>query len=147
LQLLTKHLGEIEIDSDKVISFELGLPGFLEETKFVIIDLPENDLIKILQSTKSPNVAFFITNPHHFKIDYEFTLDESTIEILGIKSEKDVLIYSIMTIKEPFKASTINLQAPIIINFHKNLGKQFIINDSTYNMRYPISPLSKKGSE
>ncbi len=147
LQLLTKHLGQIEIDQNKVLQFEFGLPGFIDENEFVIIDLPENEVIKILQSTKTPDIAFFITNPHYFNMDYEFSLDDATIEMLDIENENDVIIYSIMTVKDPFKDSTINLQAPIIINYRKRIGKQYIINDPSLDIRYSISSLSKKGSE
>src|SRR5690625_3687244 len=145
--LATKYLGKIEIDEDKIIQFQSGLPGFTEENQFIIIDLPENDFIKILQSVTTPDLAFCITNPHYFHKEDEFTLDQITIDALEIKEEKDVAVFSIMTLKNHFDQSTINLQAPIIINTQKKLGKQFIINDSNYTMRYTISAPSVKESD
>lgn len=145
--LTTKYLGDIEINEEKIIHFQSGLPGFTEENQFIIIDLPENDLIKILQSVITPDLAFIITNPHYFHKHYEFTLDESTIETLEIKDENDVAVFSIMTLKDPFKDSTINLQAPIIINSRQRLGKQYVINESKYAMRFSISSSSVKGSD
>lgn len=144
--ITTKYLGAIEINEDKIIYFQAGLPGFTDEKQFIIIDLPENDVIKILQSVTTADLAFIITNPHHFHKEYEFKLDESTIEALKIKEEQDVAIFSIMTLKDPFKNSTINLQAPIVINSRAKLGKQYILNETDYAMRFPITDPSIKGS-
>jgi len=145
--LATKYLGEIEINTDKIIHFHSGLPGFTDEKQFIIIDLPGNDLIQILQSVTTAELAFIITNPHHFHKDYEFKLDDSTIESLELKEEQDVAIFTIMTLKDPFKNSTINLQAPIVINSRKKLGKQYILNETKYAMRFHISDPSVKGSD
>src|SRR5690625_1287919 len=125
----TKYFGEMEIDEEKIIHFETGLPGFVHEQQFVVLDLPGNELLQILQSVHTPELAFFVTNPHYFYGNYEFKLEEHVVEALRIKDEKDIVILSIMTIKEPFANSTINLKAPVIINWDQKCGKQFILND------------------
>lgn len=135
----TKYLGEMEIDEEKTIQFASGLPGFHDETRFAILDIPGNELLQILQSIETPSLAFFVTSPHYFYKDYEFKLDDHIIDALQITEQKDVVILSIMTIKEPFSASTINLKAPIIINSAKKSGKQFILNDDKYTMQAKIS--------
>ena len=38
----TKYHGEIRIDEGQIISFENGLPGFNEETQFVVLPLSED---------------------------------------------------------------------------------------------------------
>lgn len=135
----TKYLGEMEIDEEKIIQFASGLPGFQDETKFVVLDIPGNELLQILQSIETPDLAFFVTSPHYFYKDYTFKLDEHIVEALKITNQKEVVILSIMTIKEPFSSSTINLQAPIIINSAAKSGKQFILNDEKYTMQAGIS--------
>lgn len=135
----TKYLGELEVDEEKIIHFASGLPGFLDEKKFAVLDIPGNELLQILQSIQTPNLAFFVTNPHYFYESYEFKLDEHIIDALQITEEKEIVILSIMTIKDPFHTSTINLQAPIIINSKKKSGKQYILNDEKYTMKAKIS--------
>ncbi|MBO1001544.1 flagellar assembly protein FliW [Pseudogracilibacillus auburnensis] len=144
----TKYFDEMEIDERKIITFGSGLPGFLEERQFIVLDIPGNNLLQILQSIHTPSLAFFVTNPHYFYDDYEFSLDEHIVESLEIIDEKDVVILSIMTMKEPFHLSTINLQAPLIINSNKKYGKQFILNDEKYSMKATISfPTTEKRGE
>lgn len=135
----TKYLGEMNINEEKIIFFETGIPGFLDEKEFIILDIPDNDVLQLLQSLRTPNLAFFITNPHQFDEAYHFTLTDSVLETLQITSEKEIVILSIMTINEPFQASTINLQAPIIINSRRRLGKQVILNDDRYSMKAAIA--------
>lgn len=135
----TKYLGEMEIDRNKIIHFTSGLPGFPEENKFVILDIPRNDLLQILQSVQTPSLAFFVTNPHHFYQNYEFTLDEHIIEHLHIENKNEIVILAIMTIQDPFHLSTINLQAPLIINSRNKRAKQYILPPDTYEMKAKIS--------
>src|SRR5699024_4124575 len=135
----TKYLGEIEIVEEKIIYFDTGIPGFSNETKFVILDLPGNKLIQILQSVQTAELAFIVTNPHYFYQDYHFTLDDHIIETLHITEEKDIVVLSIMTIQEPFHSSTINLQAPLIINLKNKRAKQYILPHNTYEMKAQIS--------
>lgn len=139
MHIETKYVGKIEIDEQKLIHFETGLPGFKEENKFVLIDLPGNDVLQILQSVQTSELAFIVTNPHLFYKDYEFTLDEHIIETLQIENEQDVVVLSIMTIQDPFHASTINLQAPLIINERNKLAKQYILSSDKYPVKAKIS--------
>lgn len=138
----TKYLGDIEIEKEKIIHFETGIPGFEAEKQFVLLDIPENDLFQILQSVKTPELAFFVANPYHLFKNYTIKLEEHIIEQLEIKSEKDVVVLSILTIKEPFTSSTVNLKAPIVINITNKRAKQFIMNDDKYSMRTQIPPIS-----
>lgn len=134
----TKYLGKQEIQEEMIIHFETGIPGFKGEKQFVILDIPGNNVLQMMQSLHDSNLAFFITNPHDFYRDYSFNLDESVIESLAIKEEKDIVIFVIMTVKKPFEKSTLNLQAPVIINSVKKLGKQFILNDEGYPLKAAI---------
>jgi len=134
----TKYFGEMEIDEEKVIRFDSGIPGFLDEKEFIILDIPGNEVIQIMQSFHTPSLAFFIANPHQFYQEYHFTLRDNVMEALNIASEEEIVILSIMTINEPFEKSTINLQAPIVINHRTKLGKQIILNDERYAMKTAI---------
>lgn len=139
MNIKTKYLGEMTIDEAKIIQFESGLPGFLEEKKFVVLDIPGNELLQILQSVNTSELAFIVTNPHFFYENYQFKLDEQTIDMLKVQEKEEVVIMSILTVRDPFKLSTINLQAPVIINSSSKLGKQVILNDDKYSMKASIS--------
>jgi flagellar assembly factor FliW len=68
----TKYHGEIEITDNDMIQFEKGIPGFLDEKRFVMIPLSDDQTFSILQSVQTPYVAFVIASPFHFFPDYEF---------------------------------------------------------------------------
>lgn len=144
MQIETKYLGKMEIDKDKIIHFESGIPGFLDEKDFIVLDIPGNELLQILQSLHTPSLAFFITNPHQFNQAYHFSITDNVIDTLQIKAETEVVILNIMTIREPFNQSTINFKAPIVINHRTNLGKQIILNEQQYEMRVEISSFEEK---
>lgn len=136
----TKYLGEVDINQSKIIQFPSGIPGFLDEDKFVLLHLPDNPIFQILQSVQTPALAFIVVNPYHFYNDYEFRLDEQLIEYLQIKRKEDVSVLAIVTLKQPFKQSTINLKAPLIINTKLNDGKQYVLTSDKYSSKTPIVP-------
>ncbi|MFD1038881.1 flagellar assembly protein FliW [Virgibacillus byunsanensis] len=139
MNIETKYLGEVEIDTSKCITFPNGLPGFVEETKFVLLDLPGNPLFQVLQSTQTSNTAFIVTNPYHFYQAYSFELDDAIIETLNLNDQKDVVVLAIITLRKPFDQSTINLKAPVIINANNGTGKQFILNTDDYPSKASIT--------
>lgn len=138
MKIKTKYHGEITIDERQIIHFENGLPGFLEEKQFVILPLTDDQIYLILQSIQTPEIAFVITNPFFFYKDYEFKLEDGVVEQLEIKEPGDVQVFNILTIYDPFEKTTINLQAPIVINIKNNRAKQVILNYDHYTTREPL---------
>ncbi|WP_421381446.1 flagellar assembly protein FliW [Bacillus salacetis] len=137
MKILTKYHGEIEVQPQDVLTFDHGIPGFLEEKQFTLLPLPET-AFHILQSMKTPELGFVVASPFTFFKDYDFTLDTTTVEQLGSPSEEEVQVLSILTIKELLHESTANLQAPIIINLATNKAKQVILNNTEYKPKHTI---------
>ncbi|WP_138419477.1 flagellar assembly protein FliW [Aquibacillus sediminis] len=135
MNIETKYFGELAINEEKIVTFPQGVPGFVEEKHFVLLPLEKDSVFHVLQSTQNPDPAFIVVNPYHFVRDYAFDLDDNTVELLEIASEKDVLIFSIVSLKDPFEESTVNLQAPVVINQTKQKGKQYITNLKQYSTK------------
>ncbi|MEQ6377583.1 flagellar assembly protein FliW [Bacillaceae bacterium S4-13-56] len=144
MKIETKYLGEIEVSEEQVITFPHGIPGFHEFKKFVLLEIPETPPFMVLQSVEESYVAFVVVNPYVFRKDYEFNLNESAQELLEVDSETDLKIFSILSLKDPFASSTINLQAPIIINAKKKIGKQYITNSKSFSTKEPITSSAVK---
>lgn len=138
MKLETKYHGEIEISEESIIDFPSGLPGFLDEKRFVLLPFGGDSPFWILQSANTKELAFVITIPFLFFKDYAFDLDGATIEQLEIKSEKDVAVYVILTVEDPFENTTANLLAPIVINQQNNRAKQVILTNTTYKTKHPL---------
>lgn len=146
MNIQTKFHGEQEIKKEDIIKFPFGIPGFLDEKEFYILPLEGTDLF-VLQSVKTIEVAFIITDPFIVFPQYEFVLPEETLEKLEIQSEKDVAAFAILTVKEPFQETTANLQAPLIINQTKKLGKQVILNNPAYRTKHNIMTPQEQGEK
>ncbi|MEL3970961.1 flagellar assembly protein FliW [Rossellomorea oryzaecorticis] len=138
MNINTKYHGEIDVKEDDVLNFEQGIPGFADEKKFVLLPLPENDWFHILQSVSTPQLGFVVTDPFLFTEEFDFELDQGSVESLGFTSEKDVKVLTILTMKETLNESTANLQAPIVINLSNKKAKQVILNDTNYQTKHLI---------
>lgn len=139
MNIETKFLGQLTIIETEIIHFPNGLPGFEENKEFVILQLEKDSPFAILQSIKQQEIGFVIALPFIFKDDYVFDLTEEDKEELQIKSSEDLIIYSIVTLKEPFNSSTLNLQAPLLINHKQKIAKQPVLQDANiYPLRFPI---------
>lgn len=139
MNIKTKFLGEVEIEQSEILTFENGLPGFQEFTKFILLGLDADLPIALLQSTEKEQIGFVVGYPFAFKHDYAFDLSEEDKEQLQLEDESEVASYTVLTLKENFADSTINLMAPIVINTKQKIGKQIVLQDSEkYPLRYKI---------
>ncbi|MEH7444581.1 flagellar assembly protein FliW [Bacillus sp. JJ1122] len=138
MKLNTKYHNEVEIQESEVLHFEKGIPGFPDEKKFVILPLNEDGSFSVMQSVGMEGLALVIVNPFDFFKDYDFQLEDSVVEELVLTSDKDVLVYSILTVEDPFEKTTANLQAPVIINKSNNKAKQVILVDEKYKTKHNL---------
>lgn len=142
MKIATKFLGEVEISEQDILTFEHGLLGLEEERKFILLPIDADLPLAILQSVERSEIGFVVAYPFAFKKDYSFDISEEDLEQLHLEKEEDVLTYSIVTMKDTFQDSTINLLAPLIINMKKKCGKQIVLQDSkSYPLRYPMQSL------
>ncbi|MFC4323359.1 flagellar assembly protein FliW [Litchfieldia salsa] len=138
MKVNTKYHGEVEVAKEELITFEHGIPGFIDEKSFVLLPFSDDSLFLILQSINTASLGFVLTSPFTFFKEYDIELPEHIVDDLQIKTEQDVVIYSILTVQDPFEKTTANLQAPVIVNTAKNLGKQVILNDTNYTTRHQL---------
>ncbi|MDC6268304.1 flagellar assembly protein FliW [Lysinibacillus fusiformis] len=142
MKIATKFLGEVEIIEQDILTFEHGLLGLEEERKFILLPIDADLPLAILQSVERPEIGFVVAYPFAFKQNYSFDISEEDREQLQIEKQENVLPYAIVTMKETFQDSTINLLAPIILNIEKKCGKQIVLQDNkAFPLRYPMQPL------
>jgi flagellar assembly factor FliW len=146
MKLQTRFNETLEINESDILKFEQGLPGFEDENKFILIPM-EGTPFSILQSIESPDLAFVTADPFAFFKEYDFELSDSVQEQLSIEEPSDVFVQVIVTVSEPFEKSTANLQAPIVINQKRKLGKQVVLTDTNYQTRHTLKESSFIGQE
>ncbi|GKV64865.1 MULTISPECIES: flagellar assembly protein FliW [unclassified Sporosarcina] len=138
MQIQTKFHGNIQIEPTETWHFPKGLPGFEEETEFTLLPIEGNNAFQVLQSTNQANTAFIVANPYTLTDNYSFEIDEPTINSLEITKPEDVMVLGILSMKQPFDQSTINLQAPLVFQLHNKKAKQMILNDNRFEVRHQI---------
>jgi flagellar assembly factor FliW len=138
MELHTSRFGTLQIDEQTVYTFPKGLPGFEEETNFVIVAPKEEEPFAFLQSVHNSELAFVIADPFLFYADYDFELSDSIVAELGIDSPAEVLVRSIITVPDELDKATINLVAPIIFNGPAMTAKQVVLGNTPYTTRHPL---------
>lgn len=144
MEIMTRDFGKVNIDEDKIIEFPEGIPGFKEEKEFVLLPLEENSLFVIMQSVNNSDLAFITIEPKSIIKDYEFVISEKTEELLEISGIEDIILLNIVNIKDKVENMTINLAAPLVININANLGKQVILDDNKYPVKYKLNNTEPK---
>ena len=137
----TVRFGEIEVEEDKIVHFEAGIPAFEEEHEFLIIPYDEESPYVFLQSLTTPDLAFLMTIPFVFFPDYEFEIDDETLEKLGIRNQEELLIYALITLPGGrVEDMTANLMAPVVINTTNMQARQVVLDRSRYTTKHRLFP-------
>jgi len=134
------RLGELDIADTDIINFPHGIPGFPEEKSFVAVVNDPDSPFSFLQSTTEAYLTFLIADPFTFFKDYEFVLDAAIDQELGISADKPPQVFVIATVKEKLADMTVNLLAPIVINSHASIGRQVVLEKTSYGTRHQLFP-------
>lgn len=122
------------------ITFASGMPGFPTAKRFEIEQWGDDDSpFMLLASLDDPDLAFVVASPWPFYPEYDLNIDDTTVERLGIRSPEEVLVFSIVTIGDEVKDSTLNLLGPLVVNRRTGTAAQVVLHDSGYDVRAPIT--------
>jgi flagellar assembly factor FliW len=125
-------------NKDTIIHFEEGLIGFSECRDFQLL---ENDSIapfRLLQSAEKKDVGFMVIEPSIIMADYYKRIPAREWDSIGLSTKDSLLAFVICVIGPNPKESTGNLQAPLIVNYRKMIGRQVILTDGALSVRQPL---------
>ena len=151
MQINTKWFGIVEIDDAKVITFEKGLIGFEDCSRFAIVYETEDKKekpIMWLQSLDEQALALPIIKPEYIVDEYAPDVEDELVYKLGenVKSD-DLMIFVTMTVPSDLTKMTCNLKAPIIINTATMKAVQAVAANEDYVVRFPVYNLLKERKE
>ena len=151
MQINTKWFGTVEIDDAKVITFEKGLIGFEDCSRFAIVYETEDKKEKTimwLQSLDEQALALPIIKPEYIVDEYAPDVEDELVYKLGenVKSD-DLMIFVTMTVPSDLTKMTCNLKAPIIINTATMKAVQAVAANEDYVVRFPVYNLLKERKE
>lgn len=137
----TKYFGEINLEDEKIITFDEGIMGFEEFKKYTIIydiESKEKNTISWLQSVENPGLALPVINPFIITETYNPIVNDDILDSIGELKEEDIVVLLALTVPSDIKKMTANLKAPFIINSATKKGCQIIVENQDYQIKYPI---------
>lgn len=142
----TRCFGEINLDENKIVTFENGVMGFESYKQFTILYNIEDEKSKIswLQSVEEPGLALPIINPTYIKEDYNPTVEDEVLKPLGELTDENLVVFLVLTVPKDIKQTTANLKAPIIINADTRKGCQIVAENTDYVVKYNVYEIMKE---
>ncbi len=138
MQIETRDFGPVEITEDEIISFPDGIYGFDASKRFALLDTGSSAGVMHLQCVDAPTPRFIVLDPYMILEDYTPDFPPEALKRLKAESLTDLSILVIAVIPEDFKASTVNLKSPVVINFKEHLGMQVILSNRDYSVRFRL---------
>lgn len=140
MKVLSKYFGEVEYESDDLLTFPAGLFGFDEEHSFLLLPFEGSaGSLLCFQSIQTPALAFVAMDPFSLKPDYAPRLQPQELKELGVTEDQALGFYVLCVVKNPVSESTVNLKCPIAINPETRVARQVILEEEAYEMRHPLA--------
>lgn len=125
--LETSRFGPVQIEVEDILHFPHGLIGFEKEQHWVLLGDAENDSLGWLQSLKDASIALPVISPRRLASDYQVRVVRSQINLLELEPTDQAFVLNVVNRRE--NEFTVNLQAPVIINLDRRLGRQVMTLD------------------
>jgi flagellar assembly factor FliW len=136
MQIETTRFGPVEVDQSRLIHFPEGLVGFPAHRRFALIATGQQSSFYWLQSVDDPDLAFVVTDPRLFILDYEVHLRAEDYPRVGAEDKQPVQLFVI--VNKVDQLLTANLQGPLVVNPANRLALQIVLSEKRYTTRHPL---------
>lgn len=137
MKKIRSRFGEVEYREENLLTFPEGLIGFGELRDFIVMPNEKEGPLFWIQSVDDPQVAFVLTDPTNFFLDYRVAPDQRERTKLGMKEGDECYVLSVVTVP-PDRKVTLNLAAPILYAPATNRALQVILEDTRYTTRHSL---------
>lgn len=137
MKIAKTRFGEIEYEPEKTLEFPKGLIGFENLRHYIVMPKRQEGPLFWIQSADDPEIAFVLTDPTNFFLDYRVAPDATERGLLGIGKDDDCFVLAVVTVR-PSREITLNLLAPILFAPATNRAIQVILENSPYQVRTPL---------
>lgn len=136
--LQSPKLGKIEYNEEDVITLSAPMLGFPELNDFLLISDDKTFPFLWFQSIEDTNICFILIEPEMFFQDYQPKLRKRELKVLGVEEKEHLKVFGIVVVADDPQQATVNLRAPLMINFQTKLAKQTILDDDKWQIKTPI---------
>jgi flagellar assembly factor FliW len=137
MEKINTRFGEVEYDPTNLLHFPAGLIGLPNLRHFIVMPNKKQGPLFWIQSVDEPDIAFVLTDPTNFFLDYLVKPDTSERQSLHIEEDDDCFTLSVVTVP-PDQNITLNLAAPILFAPKSNRAIQIILEGTNYSSRTPL---------
>jgi flagellar assembly factor FliW len=138
IDVSSELLGTLTVPADELYTFPTGLFGFAECRRFVLVDTGRAG-VYWLQSAEVPGLAFLLADPFQHHPGYAVDFPDADLARIDVRSADELLVLAIVTLAEPPRPCTANLQAPLALNVRTRRARQVVLADERYGVRAPIT--------
>jgi flagellar assembly factor FliW len=124
--------------TERLIQFDEGLIGFYDCKSFLLVEREDIAPFLWLQSTERHDVGFLVIDPALVVHDYKAIIPHREWESLGLREPGPGLVLVTCSVGSKNGLSTGNLQAPLLVNYETNTGKQIILTETGLTSRHPL---------
>ncbi|MGB3226317.1 MAG: flagellar assembly protein FliW [Desulforhopalus sp.] len=137
MKKINTRFGEVEYDPENLLHFPAGLIGLPNLRHFIVMPNKKQGPLFWIQSVDDPAIAFVLTDPTNFFLDYQLMPEEAERESLLLDEKDECFILSVVTVPADQKI-TLNLAAPILFAPKTNRAIQVIVENSNYSSKTPL---------
>jgi len=137
MKIQNTRFGEVEYQADEILHFPQGLIGFEQLHDFVVMPNKQKGPLFWIQSIDDPAIAFILTDPTNFFLDYKVEPEQAECEVLQADDVGDIYVLSIVTVSTN-REITLNLAAPILFNPKTRRAMQVILEGTSFSPQTPL---------
>lgn len=137
MKTIQTRFGDVEYDPANLLHFPAGMIGFPTLHDFIVMPNKKEGPLFWIQSVDDPDIAFVLTDPSNFFLNYQISPKESEKNSLKITDNDDCFVLSVVTVP-PDQKITLNLAAPILFSPKTNRGIQVILENTVHQSKTPL---------
>ncbi|MBC7358520.1 MAG: flagellar assembly protein FliW [Desulfacinum sp.] len=127
MKIETSRFGTLDLDESTFIHFPWGIPGFEDLKRYVLLEHRQGPF-KWLQAVDQPDVAFVVSPPDVFGIQYK--VPEKRAALLGLQDTQDLAILVLVSVDRTTRAVRPHLRAPLLLNAANRQAYQWVLEET-----------------
>ena len=137
MEISTRDFGIVSVEEDALYDFPEGLYGFEEDTRFAVFHKSFDDIdFLYLQSVLNVMPCFLVFEPEEFLPGYAPILSKEDLASCGAEGPEDLIFLVIANVPGAVEEMSINIKSPVVLNPKTKIGRQVILQNSDYKVRY-----------
>lgn len=140
-RIIASRVGEVEVLDENVLTFPRGLLGFEGKSEYAILNLPHEGMerFKLLQSAEDAEAGFLVVEASNVAD----ALDPADLHEAYNQCDvrpADALTLLIVSVRRDGEGIelTANLRAPVVIDAKRRVGRQHVMSNGAYPIRFVL---------